>query len=163
MKQEGHLRHFRSKYLCANTNPNLGQQCKEKSWAEETLTWSWFSRVLWWENVEEMGGQILGYNSWKPISIRRSSKMWIYQVFSCRKFVTSLFASCSKNHNLVDFHRIELVPVPKFHKLSWLHFHRRYWVQTVFKRPSFFAQSAWHAENPECWILFHLGRNFENS
>ena len=102
-------------------------------------------------------------HGWKPISIRRSSKMWIYQVFSCRKFVTSLFASCSKNHNLVDFHRIELVPAPKFHKLSWLHFHRRYWVQTVFKRPSFFAQSAWHAENPECWILFHLGRNFENS
>ena len=75
----------------------------------------------------------------------------------------SLSAWCSKNHNLVDFQRIELVPVPKFHKLSWLHFHRRNWVQTVFKKPSFFAQSAWHAENPACWILFHRGRNFEKS
>ena len=63
MKHESHLRHFRSKYLGANINPNLGQQCKEKSWAEETLTGSWAPRVLWWENVEEMGVQILGYNS----------------------------------------------------------------------------------------------------
>ena len=63
MKHESHLRHFRSKHLCANTNPNLGQQCKEESWAEQTLTWSWAPRVLWWENVKEMGGKILGYNS----------------------------------------------------------------------------------------------------
>ena len=68
--------------------------------------------------------------------------MRIYQVFSYRKFVTSLFASCSENHNLVDFHRIELVLVPKFHKLSWLHFHRRYRVRMVSKRPLFFSQSA---------------------
>ena len=62
MKHESHFRHFRSKHLCANTNPNLGQQCKEESWAEQTLTWSWAPRVLWWENVDEMRGQILGYN-----------------------------------------------------------------------------------------------------
>lgn len=30
-------------------------------------------------------------HGWKPISIRRSSKMWIYQVFSCRKFVTEVY------------------------------------------------------------------------
>ena len=80
-------------------------------------------------------------HGWKPISIRRSSKMRIYQVFLYRKFVTNLFASCSEYHNLVDFHRIELVPAPKFQKLSWLRFQCRYRVRTVFKRPSFFAQS----------------------
>ena len=30
-------------------------------------------------------------HGWKPISIRRSSKMWIYQVFSYRKFVTEVY------------------------------------------------------------------------
>ena len=30
-------------------------------------------------------------HGWKPISIRRSSKMWIYQVFSHRKFVTEVY------------------------------------------------------------------------
>ena len=50
MNHESHFGNFRSKHPCANSNPNLGQQCKEKSWAEETLIGSWAPRVLWWEN-----------------------------------------------------------------------------------------------------------------
>ena len=63
MRHESQIGYCRSKYPCANSNPSLGQQCKEGSWAEQTLAWSWIPRVLWWESVDEMRGKILGYNS----------------------------------------------------------------------------------------------------
>ena len=92
MKHESHIRLFRSKHLCSNTNPNLGPQCKEKSWAEEILTGSWAPRFLWWENVEEMGGKILGYNSVECIRvtildwISLNQYIWIW--------FDSLFTTC---------------------------------------------------------------------
>ena len=60
MKYESHFGHCRSKNPCVNSNPNLGQQYKEMSWAEQTLAWSWVPRVLWWEMLIKWEGKFWG-------------------------------------------------------------------------------------------------------
>ena len=46
MKHESHLRHFRSEHLCANSNPNLGQQCKGGVLSRANPNWILSSKGL---------------------------------------------------------------------------------------------------------------------
>ena len=73
MKYESNFEHWKSKNLCANSNPNLGQQCKVMSWAVQNPNPVWSSKSLVRGNLDKMRGQILGYNNkalWTQDQIR---------------------------------------------------------------------------------------------
>ena len=57
------------------------------------ITWiSWLVlNPFWWPKFRLDVIYVFNSHGWKPISIRRSSKMRIYQVFPYRKFVTEVY------------------------------------------------------------------------
>ena len=61
--------------------------------AKKFITWrSWLVlNPFWWPKFRLDIIYVFISHGWKPISIRMSSKMWIYQVFSYRKFVTEVY------------------------------------------------------------------------
>ena len=63
MKYESHFEHWKSKNPSANSNPNLGHQCKEMSWAKQNPNPVWSSRNLVRGNLDKMRGKVLGYNT----------------------------------------------------------------------------------------------------